>query len=317
MKVKLLIIILITSITSSCQNKEGNPIKENILHKGHLVYDYKISGTTLGFDFKFNKESVRVNEYFIYDISSVTLIDKKNGEVLHLNKRSKDDAQLSFSSIDRMILLERGSAYGDTIITKTKEFKNLLGYKCNKTIMSLGKQVEVILWTTDKIKTGITFPNSPLSLNETALEYEMKILGQTNRHYKIKSIEDIPINDKDFEQNIPDEYKLIVPAYVYSLSPFPKNNIPEKLKSSIEYPSFKGGNEEVKKYFIKVFSKLEKTMCLLKFTINKSGDIENINISGCDENHKVIIQNELKNIPKWIPGKVNGVIVNSELTIYR
>jgi hypothetical protein len=58
-------------------------------------------------------------------------------------------------------------------------------------------------------------------------------------------------------------------------------------------------------------------MCLLKFTINKSGNIENINISGCDENHKVIIQNELKNIPKWIPGKVNGVIVNSELTIYR
>ena len=37
MKVKLLIIILITSITSSCQNKEGNPIKENILYKGHLT----------------------------------------------------------------------------------------------------------------------------------------------------------------------------------------------------------------------------------------------------------------------------------------
>lgn len=312
----IIALILLTVTTSSCQNKEEKTTNNTILKKGHLVYEYKAVGMTLGFDFKFDEENVRINQSFISNISKIKLINKNIGEVLHLNKDSKTNAHFFYSSIQRMIALQKGSTYGDTIVTKTKEYKNLLGYKCNKTILNFGKQVEVVLWTTDKIKTGIIFPNTPLTLDETALEYEMKILGETRNHYIIKSIKDISSNDKDFISNIPDEYSLIVPNSIYSLEPnLSKNNFTENMKN-IEYPCFKQGKEAVGKYFNTIFSKLNsKKNCryFLTFIINKSGDMEQLDIRGCNDIDK--IKNELKNMPKWIPGKVNGVNINSSIHI--
>ncbi|MFG6688088.1 hypothetical protein ACGK9U_16070 [Mariniflexile sp. HNIBRBA6329] len=316
-------IILITILTSAtlafaCKNKEIKSPNSEILHKGELLYNCELSGIPLEFDFKFDEENVRINQKFISNTSSTILVKKNNKEVLHLNQRFETDKKFFYSSIDKMIALQKGSTYGDTITTKTKETKIILGYDCIKTIINLGKQVEITLWTTEKIKTGITFPNTPLTLNETALEYEMKINGKRKRYYKIESIKDIPENDKDFHHIIPDEYKLIVPVPIYSLNPiWSKNASSENLKS-FEYPKMNGAKEEVKEYFSGVFAKVgmdEKSSCYLNFTINKSGEMEDLKVTGCDEKFKTILAKELKNMPEWIPGKVYGEEVSSELTI--
>ncbi|GEL10318.1 hypothetical protein SAMN05192550_0650 [Flavobacterium glycines] len=317
--------ILLTLILISISCKRDNfHIENKELNSGHLIYTSKILGIPFDFDVKFDDQNVRIYEDLLFTTSKITIVNKKISEVLHLNSRFALNQKLKeshffYSSIKQMELLQMGSAYGDTIITKTNNYKNILGYKCREIIMNLGEQVKISLWTTDKIKTGIVFPNTPLTFdNETALEYEMKILGSTKRYYKIKSIENIVKNDKDFQHKIPDEYKLIVPISVFSLDTIWNKNKDEKKLKSFQYPNFIGGNKNTKKYFHTVLPKLIKGnyfSCSLLFTVNKLGRIEDLKISRDINKDEEIIRNELKNT-KWIPAKVYGTPVNSEVRIY-
>ncbi len=92
-----------------------------------------------------------------------------------------------------------------------------------------------------------------------------------------------------------------------------------------EMPSFPGGNEAMMKYIrdVQVYPKADRDngvsgSCYIRFVVEKDGTISNVKIlrgisgaQACDEEAVRIV----KSMPRWSPGKQNGVLVRVQFNI--
>ena len=323
-----LTLLLATIVLINCRGQEAvtNNISKDLI-EGELIYT--ASGPTSvpgwSFDVQFNSSNVKINEAYSSSVSRTNLVDKNSKEVLALYNepagKNKQERYLIYCTIEEMQKEAKSSSYGDTVKTITQEFKTIMGYRCQKTIFKLGDQVTIELWTTDKIRAGVTLPYTPLTLENVALEYDMKILGSTDRKYVIKSISDKHIPEQEFEPIVPDGYNMIVPADVFSLDTMWSNQYEENKITSFQYPSYGSGREGVKKYIAdglsKIMPKAERTGMTLDFIVSKDGSLKDILVDyGRPSKYAAAISNLLKTMPRWTPAMVKGKPVTAKVTIF-
>ena len=220
------IFILLAVLLSNCNQQVSNvEDTSKDLIEGKIVYSVSGESTTSSWEFEvfFNPENAVIIEKYAHGAGQKYIYNKTENEILGLIDDAaflgiKKDSYFIYYSEEELIKEELSSNYGDTIIINTQEYKEILGYKCRKSIIKHGNQVTVEMWTTNKIKPGIIYPWTPLVLQNLALEYELKKFGQTKRKYVVKSINDEKLISENFIHKVPDKYYLVVPASVYSLS---------------------------------------------------------------------------------------------------
>ena len=299
------------------------------LKKGKLTYFISGEETNSSWELEilFNEENALIKEKYARNTGRKYIYDKKSNEILAFfddvaTFGFKRQSYFFYYTPDELIKEELSSHYGDTTIFKTLEFKDILGYKCQKYIIKHGKQVEVEVWLTDKIKVGIIYPWSPLTFDKIALEYEMKILGKTAKKYYIKSISSDIIDTKVFEHIIPDKYYLIIPISVFSTNEsWSSKYIPNNFKS-FTYPFLKENRElsiEIIKNGLAKIMMNNKNSLTINFFVNYDGSLSDFNIyfDFFEDDKKIEeIEKFLRSLGKWTPAKVKGKPVKSKVVIY-
>jgi hypothetical protein len=267
------------------------------------------------FNVKFDSANVKIWRKFNDDFYETRIINKNNKEVLLLKSESKNKYTF-YSSTSTMLNMDMSSNYGDTSITITDEHKNILGYDCYKVEMDFGGQANAILWVTDSLKTGIILPETPLTMEVTALEYRLEDPSQISE-FKAKSVKHITetINNT----SIPDEYLLIVPVSVFDLNDQIVDDLSEF--DFVQYPKYPNGKAQLHFDIRKLCSLTKKNkddlfdfnMAFISFTVKKDGTLDNIRIEGIsDEKQKQKVLKFLS-MSTFIPGNVKGENVNSSV----
>lgn len=265
------------------------------------------------FNVKFDTANVKIWRKFTDDFYETRIINKNNKEVLLLKSEAKNKYTF-YSSTSAMLNMDMSSNYGDTSITITDEHKNILGYDCYKVEMDFGGQANAILWVTDSLKTGIILPETPLTMEVTALEYRLENPTQISE-FKAKSVKHVTetINNT----SIPDEYLLIVPVSVFDLNDQLVDDLSEF--DFVQYPKYPNGKTQLHFDFRKLCSLTKKNkddlfdfnMAFISFTVTKDGTLDNIRIEGISdekEMHKVL---KFMSMSTFIPGNLKGENVNS------
>jgi hypothetical protein len=300
------------------------------LTEGKIAYYISGEGTTSSWELEilFVQDNALVKETYARGAVRKYIYDKKSNEILGLI----DDASLFginkdnyfiYYTPEELVRQSLSSNYGDTTITVTQEFKDILGYKCQKSIIKHGDQVTVDVWLTDKIKPGIIYPWTPLTFDKIALEYEIKILGTTDRKYKVKSISDEKIDKKEFEHIVPDPYYLVIPFSVFSIDSMWSKNYQENTFKSFSYPYFKDGRQTtldfVKDGLYKIVPKDKDTDISIDFFVNKDGTISDIEIRinhNTEDKRVEDVKKFIQTMKTWTPAKVKGQSVRSKVTIF-
>jgi hypothetical protein len=288
--VKIISIFLTSLFLTSC-NGQVSTVKDPTidLNEGKLIYSISGEGTTSSWELEilFDQDNAVIKEKYARGAGRKYIYDKKSNEILGLIDDASSlginkDNYFIYYTPEELVRQALSSNYGDTTIKVTQEFKDILGYKCQKSIIKHGNQVIVEVWLTDKIKPGIIYPWTPLTFDKIALEYEIKILGTTDRKYKIKSISDEKIDKKEFEHIVLDPYYLVIPAYVFSIDSLWTKDYEENKFQSFTYPYFKDGREStikfVKDELYQIVPKDKETDISIDFFVNKDGTISDIEI---------------------------------------
>jgi hypothetical protein len=329
--VKIITIFLTSIFLTSC-NGQVSTVKDPTLDlkEGKLTYSISGEGTTSSWELEilFDQDNAVIKEKYARGAGRKYIYDKKSNEILGLFDdvavfgTSRDNYFIYYTP-EELIRQALSSNYGDTTITVTQEFKDILGYKCQKSIIKHGNQVTVEVWLTDKIKSGVIYPWTPLTFEKIALEYEIKILGTTDRKYKVKSISDEKVDKKEFEHNVPDPYYLVIPASVFSIDSLWSKEYKENTFKSFTYPYFKDGRqatiEFVKDELYKIVPKDIKTKISIDFYVNKDGAISDIEIRinyHTDDKRIEEVKKFIQTMKTWTPAKVKGQSVKSKVTIF-
>ena len=323
----LFTIILLTSCNGQTSSVKDSTVE---LIEGKLTYSIGGEGTNSSWELEilFNENNAIIKEEYALGAGKKYVYDKRSNEILGLISDAawigiEKDKYFIYYTPQELIQNALSSNYGDTVINKTQEFKDILGYRCQKSIIKHGNQVTVEVWTTDKIKCGIIYPWTPLIYENIALEYEIKILGKTKRKYVIKTISGDKIDNKKFEHKVPDEYYLVVPATIYSIDSmwtkrYEKNNF-----KSFSYPYYNDGRQSTIKLLQTGLNEVVQTnsneKISINFFVNKDGTVSeikaSINYKESDERIEKI-KFFIKSLNKWIPAKVKGKPVKSKVTIF-
>lgn len=327
---KIITILFASILLSSCIGNDSKTKGASTdLNEGKLTYSVSGEGTTPSweFDVLFNKDNAIIVEKYDRGAGKKYIFDKKSNEILGLIDadagEAKTDGHFLYFTPEELVDQEFSAYSGDAKVTKTDEFKDILGYNCQKTIIEYGNQVSVEAWLTDKIKPGILYSQTPLAFDEIALEYEVKIDGNVDRKYVVKSISDEKIDEKEFEHVVPDSYYLVVPAYLFSSDDDGQKDFEENTYKSFTYPYFKDGRQSTVK-FIKdelstVFPKDDTSSLSTEFFVNKDGSTSDVDVKINNETtDKRIekIKEFIQAMNGWTPAKVKGVAVKSKVTIF-
>jgi hypothetical protein len=328
-KLRIITIILALTFLISCNGQVSNVKDPTIdLKEGKLIYS--VSGGTASnweLDILFNQKNVLIKQKYARGAGRKYVYEKTTNEILGLYDDvaifgTAKNQYIIYHTPEKLIKLALSSNYGDTTITKTQEFKEILGYKCQKSIIAHGNQVTVEVWLTDKIKPGIIYPWTPLTFDKVALEYELKILGKTDRKYVIKSISDEPIESSEFEHVVPDDYYLVVPLSQLSIASMWSKSFEENTFQSFSYPYYGNGRESTIEYFrseLKNYiDKTENKSISIDFYINQDGSLSDIEVSinySKKDKQSPEIKRVIESMPKWTPAKVKGKPVKSKVGI--
>lgn len=328
---KTVIIILTSIFLTSCNGQVTTVIDPTVdLKEGKLIYSISGEGTTSSWELEvlFDQSNAVIKEKYARGAGRKYIYDKRSNEILGLIDDASSiginkDNYFIYYTPEELVRQALSSNYGDTTISVTKEFKDILGYKCQKSIIKHGDQVVVEVWSADKIKPGIIYPWTPLTFDKIALEYEIKILGTTDRKYKIKSISDEKIDKKEFEHVVPEPYYLVIPASVFSVDSMWTKEYQENTFKSFSYPQFKEGRqatlEFIKDGIYKIVPKDAETIISIDFFVNKDGTVGDIKISinyHTDDKRIEDVKKFIQTMKTWTPAKVKGQSVKSKLTIF-
>jgi hypothetical protein len=312
---------------SSCDEQLSTVKSTSVdLREGRLTYC--ISGeSTPGWELEieFDADNVFIKEKYARGAGRTYTFDKKAKEVLGLI----DDVAIFGTEKESYLiyytpqeLIRQLSYYYDFGIIETQEFKEILGYKCQKFDISLGNQTTVVAWITDKIKTGIIYPFTPLGYKHVALEYELSVLGKLEKKYVINTIEDKTSSKNIFDHNVPDEYYMIVPNSEFDLDSIKSAKYEENTFKSFTYPCYGNNRDSTIKYFKTGLSSIVKVNSYnnisIDFFVNKDGTLSDI-VASIKYNEKDARVKDIiafvKKMNKWTPAKVKGKPVKSQVTI--
>lgn len=326
---RTLIIILSLTFLTSCNGQVSTVIDPTInLKEGKLTYS--VSGETASnweLEILFNPENATIKEKYSRGAGRKYIYDKQTNEVLGLYDDvtifgSSKNQYLIYHTPEELINLALSSNYGDTTVTHTQEFKEILGYKCQKSIIAHGSQVTVEVWLTDKIRPEIIYPWTPLTFDKVALEYELKILGKTDRKYVIKSISDQPIESSEFEHVVPDDYYLVVPLSQLSLDSMWSKSFEKNTFQSFSYPHYGNSRESTIEYLkneLKNYTNIAENKSIsIDFYVNKNGTLNDIEVSINyikKDKQSQEIKKIIESMPKWTPAKVKGEPIKSKVGI--
>lgn len=324
------VLALMCLILLSCKGRKTSGQRvEGRLKEGTLVYAISGQATTRQWEMtvQFDSGNAVITEKFARGAGRKFICDKRRDEILCLY----DDAEslgiskasyFLYATQEQLIRQAMSSHYGDTTISVTQEFKDILGYKCQKYIIRHGDQVTVEVWLTDLIEVGVIYPWTPLTFSKVALEYELKILGATERHYKIESISQAPIDKKEFEHTVPDEYSLIIPICTFSIDTGRSNNCVDNVFQSLSYPSLGGGRQETINFLSEMLHSIipasRDERVDIEFVVGKDGRVSDIDVSiNFSNSDKRVpeITSLIRNIKGWIPAKVRGKAVKARVSI--
>lgn len=267
------------------------------------------------FNVKYDSANVKIYRKFTDDFYETRIINKNNKEVLLLKSESKNKYTF-YVSTSTMLNMDMSSNYGDTSITITDEHKNILGYDCYKVEMDFGGQVNAILWVTDSLKTGVILPETPLTLEVTALEYRLEDPTQISE-FKAKSVKHI--SETINNTSIPDEYLLIVPVSVFDLNDQAEDDFSEF--DFVQYPKYPNGKAQLH-FDIRELCSLSKksednlfdfNMAFISFTVKKDGTLDNFRIEGISDEKEMQKVLKFLSMSTFIPGNVKGENVNSSV----
>ncbi len=326
---RILIILLSLVFLTSC-NGPVSTVKDPTIDLKEGKLTYSVSGETASnweLEILFNQENAVIKEKYARGAGRKYIYDKKTNEILGLYDDvaifgSGKDHYIIYYTPEELINTALSSNYGDTTITHTQEFKEILGYKCQKSIIAHGNQVTVEVWLTDKIRPGIIYPWTPLTFDKVALEYELKILGKTDRKYVIKSISDEPVESSEFEHVVPDDYYLIVPLSQLSPDSMWSKSFEKNAFQSFSYPYYGNGRESTIEYLkneLKTYTNIgENKSISIDFYVNKSGTLSDIEVSinySKKDKQSPEIKRIIESMPKWTPAKVKGKPIKSKVGI--
>lgn len=331
---KIIIILILLNIHLVLNSEET----KSELYEGKLVFTVIPTGfyNVWEFEVLFNKENIKIFEKYSLNTSKTLVYNKNNNDILRLYKErtlnsDKTTDFFNFCSQEELIFDANHNNNQDTIIIETSETKDILGYECYKTIIKRGKQVEYELWVTDKIKLGLVYPWTPLHFENIALEFEERVLGESRRKYKIKSISNTQIPIEEFSQNIPDDYFLIIPISYFSDD---ETNIKDEFKdidSNISYPFFKENRIKTINYLneginsIIPTDKVDKYILSIDFIVNIDGTVSDIinnsSIKSKNNDDLDILIDDLNsfilNMNNWTPAKVKNIPVKARVSIFK
>jgi hypothetical protein len=320
------LIIIFSNCSTRIPSIDNEP---NELIEGAIYYNITGEQTTSGWDFKvyFDPNNVRVEEKYALTASKTYIYNKTSKEILglindfSLNYKMKDSYFIYYSP-DKLIRQALSSNYGKPVIKETSETKLILGYNCRKTIINHGNQAVVEVWTTDKIKPSLILPWTPLTYENIALEYELRVLGTVYQNYTATSIIRGKQDKKLFDHQVPNEYYLVVPFSVFSFDPTWTKDYEENKFTSFTYPYFSTGRDATKQYLKKEITKILKEGELdkisLEFTVTETGNLTNIEVDcnySQDNRYLKKIKKFLQDMPRWTPAKVMGNSVKSKVSI--
>ena len=326
----LVLLTFFLIIFSNCS--KSIPVKEdesNELFEGAIYYNIMGEETTSGWDLKvyFDSNNVRVEEKYALTASKTYIYNKNSNEILglindfSLNYKMKDSYFIYYNP-EKLIRQALSSNYGKPVIKETNETKLILGYNCRKTIINHGNQAVVEVWTTDKIKPGLILPWTPLTYENIALEYELRVLGTVRQNYTAISIIKGKQDKSLFDHQVPNEYYLVVPFSVFSFDPTWAKDYEENKFKSFTYPYFSTGREATKQYLKKEITNILKEgeidKISLEFTVTKTGKLTNIDVDynySKDNKYLKQIKKFLQDMPPWTPAKVMGTPVKSKVSI--
>lgn len=330
---RMILVAFIAALITSCNSGNAN-IKEisQPLLEGKLVYDVTVYDLTMknSFEIIFNKDNVRINRKS--KGTSMTLIyEKASNEILSLytdfvTKQNDKPCNFFYLTPDELWNIEGGNYNNDVTVDSTKEYKEILGYKCRKIVLrprehGIGEQETVEVWMTDRIVPGLKLPQSPLNFNNVVLEYESKVFGETITKFVVRSISIEKSDSGVFEQTVPDSFYMVVPTAVFSLDTLMGERYLEETYSSMSYPFYGTDREDTKEYLKKAFSSISEKategILTINFSVLKSGDLSDISIY-CTGNciYKEKIKKMLTDMPNWTPAMVKGKPTNAYVSFY-
>lgn len=267
------------------------------------------------FNVKYDSANVKIWRKFSDDYYEERIIDKNKEEVLLLKSEAKNKYTF-YTSPNTMLNMDMSSNYGDTSIIITGERKNILGYDCYKVVMDFGGQASAILWVTDSLKTGIILPETPLTMEVTALEYRFE--GPTRiSEFKAKYVNRITeiINST----SIPDEYLLIVPVSRFDLNDQTEDEL--SVFDFVQYPEYPQGTAQLH-FDIRALCSLSKknkddlfdfNMAFISFTVKKDGALDNIRVEGISNEKEMQKVLKFLSMSTFTPGMIKGEMVNSSV----
>ncbi|GEM_PF-2643886 len=329
-QMNIYIFLLLSLYFNNCVGQTSKMINPKIdLLEGKLVYSISGEGTSSDWELEilYNQDNAVINEKYSQGAGSKYIYDKKSNEILSLiddvaSIVSKKENYIIYYTQEELITQALSSNYGDTTVLETQEFKEILGFKCQKTIIKHGDQAVVEVWLTDKIKPGVLYPWTPLTFGKVALEYELKILGDTERKYQIKSISNEQIDESEFKHVVPDSYYLIIPVSIFSINDIWTKDYKENTFQSFSYPYFKDGRQSTIQFVKDELSKIVKfndeTNISIDFLVNKDGTISEIEVNinyNKDDKRIEKINHFIESMKLWTPAKVKGEPVISKVTI--
>lgn len=334
MKKCLLFLVLFLTNQTFSQIEEGS-----ITYQVDLIDEFtglplnlQYSEIDRQFEIYFNKNKARVYQQFTKETNTTYIYDKKTSEVLSLYQEF-DKKYVDYSLAVGNSIKQLGHAYGDTVTTAFDETKKILGYTCIKLVLDMGDQVKATFWITNEINTGTILAESPLALNYPALEYTLEG-GGTIEHFIATKIETTIENQKQFSEQIPDGYKLIVPIATYDQTGLFSDilNTDEEF-DFIQYPEYPEGHEALYSLFkdLPAYISTEDdylegengqpfymgpNSIIIELIIDKEGFIteRKVGLAPTEKIEKaarVIVEK----IPNWIPAKIKGQPVASYLSV--
>jgi len=208
MKLFCSFLFLFLHLNGFAQNFEGK-----LTYLTYLVYHNNTDqigkiNSVLGIDF-FEKMDSTVTDYLIKEEQLLSKKYQKDGAIKYMNIQNKDIAYGLLKSGKTMNGSNLPSSTNLKLVKKTKEFKFILGYKCQKYEYKSTRNSKriVIAWITDKIpfdieKQSSIFFSKIFFSEGLALEVRNKDKGMESV-FSITKIEFYKVDDKEFDIDFP------------------------------------------------------------------------------------------------------------------
>lgn len=206
----------------------------------------------------------------------------------------------------------------DTIVYRSEETKDILGYTCKKVVMKVGKD-ETIFWTTDQIAKSQGFGTLDKYLSGAVLEVESKNQVFTYRFNATEIQNTCTLSENEIPK-LPDGYHLWLGIFYKTKQAdnyAPNDKVPDYIETG---EHFRENLFKAYDIFQTVLGTPESDYESLMIQVNEKGTITLINFSGIegkDNEHIQKLRKKLRAECVFEPVKLAGTAVPFEVEVLK